>query len=1070
MKRVRLAVVVVLGLVVAGANFGIPLQADTSAASIAGTVSDPSASVIAGAQVTVRNLLTGVERRTLTNAVGAYRVAGLPAGEYEMEITYGGFRPWKLSYLLLRVGDELRGDATLTLQGSDRIDVSGALTATPSESSATSTVINERQIQELPLNGRQLQNLALLTPGVAAGWNLSTAANRYGKARENLEGAFVVNGARGRSNNFVLDGMPMNLRQYGVINFEPSNEAVQEFELKTVPQAEFGRTMGSTVNMVTRGGTNRFHGSLYEFVRNDKLDANDTFNNRAGLPRGKVRQNQFGGSFGGPIYRQKHFFFVNAEFLRNLEGVETRLTSVPTPAEAKGLLEYLDPMGAPQMLDLSSRITPLSRRLLQFYPTPNASGPAGLNYNSSLTIALNDYQFHVRTDHQLTDRDSVSVRTSWNLNDQVYLVNRFGGPFLPGFSLPNPENTVNATVGWLHVFGPNAISEARAGINRYRNPLDNGDRTSSAEIGLPHGSAVSGIPSLVFTTGSLERLGGQPWMNRDQNELTVFGSESLSVLRGNHQFKFGGEIARLHYNTRGAGNQRGTLAFDGSRNGLIPAVPGNERIAALADFLLGLPFEASITTGRFGRGYRQWTYAGFFQDTFRVTPRLTLNYGVRFDFTAPWTEVNRKLSNFLPDRGLLTPDQGLSRLYQPDWNNFGPRFGFAYDLGGRGRTILRAGLGILYETLLQANSVQLVEDNPPFSASAVTRSPLPFSVDGSPSRTLLEVREQALPSRSIAGLAPDDFRNPYTIQFALSLKQLLAQDWSLEVGYAGTRGVKLPMVYNVNQVPITSLNGVQRVEVEEAIAARSDTTRLLQWLRPYPEFDVINRSANIASSSYHGMQIKIEKRLQGGLSLLGGYTWAKSIDNASDYASFDPSELVLNSADLNAQRSLSSFDIRNRVTLAFSYVLPFDRGWWFTGWQINGNITAQSGQPFTPYTSVFDPFRNEGFNRPNVIGDPFRDVPAGQAFDSRAFQAPALGTFGNAGRNIVTGDGFHSVDLSLFRSFRFRTCNLQVRMESVNALNHVNFQGPVTNLTTSPGVFVAAAPPRILQFGVKLSF
>ncbi len=205
--------------------------------------------------------------------------------------------------------------------------------------------------------------------------------------------------------------------------------------------------------------------------------------------------------------------------------------------------------------------------------------------------------------------------------------------------------------------------------------------------------------------------------------------------------------------------------------------------------------------------------------------------------------------------------------------------------------------------------------------------------------------------------------------------------------------------------------------------------------------------------------------------MLGGYTLAKSIDDASDYASFDPSELVLNSQNLSTQRGLSSFDIRNRFTLAFNYPLPLGRRSWLRGWQVNGNITAQSGQPFTPYTSTFDPFRNEGFNRPDVIGDPFRDVPSGQAFNAAAFQAPALGTFGNAGRNIVRGDGFHSVDLSLFRNFRFRDrVDLELRMESVNALNHVNFQGPVTNLTTSPGLFVAAASPRILQFGVKLSF
>ncbi|MGH9425857.1 MAG: TonB-dependent receptor domain-containing protein [Terriglobia bacterium] len=275
-------------------------------------------------------------------------------------------------------------------------------------------------------------------------------------------------------------------------------------------------------------------------------------------------------------------------------------------------------------------------------------------------------------------------------------------------------------------------------------------------------------------------------------------SDSINVLRGKHNFKFGGEIARLHYNTRGAGNQRGSVAFDGSRSGLIPLKPGNERSATLADFLLGLPFEASLTTGQFGRGYRQWTYAGFLQDSWRISGRLTFNYGVRYDYSAPWTEVNHKLSNFSPGRGLLTSDSGLGQLYDADWNNFGPRSGFAYDLNGQGRTILRGGFGILYETLLQANSVQLVEDNPPFSASAVTRSPTPFAADGSPSRTLLDLREQALPSRSIAGIAPDSFPNPYTMQLALSLQRALGQGWLLELGYAGTSCVEMAFTVSIS--------------------------------------------------------------------------------------------------------------------------------------------------------------------------------------------------------------------------------------------------------------------------------
>jgi len=629
-QKTRSLLLVAAALVVLAIAPPLPAQ---GGGAISGVLTDSSGAVVPGASVTVTNLDSGVARETQTNESGAYQAPGLQAARYRVRAALPEFKSAVSPELPLHVGQERRVD--LRIEPGDiaeEITVEASLAAASTENATVATVVDHENIADLPLNGRQLQNLALLAPGVAAGWNWSTAANRYGKARENLEGAFVVNGARGRSNNFLLDGMPMNVRQYGVINFEPSNEAVQEFEIKTsVPTAEFGGTMGSTVNIVTRAGGHQIHGSLYEFFRNDKLDANDTFNNRAGLPRGKLRQNQFGGSVGGPIVKNKHFFFANAELLRIIEGVETRVVSVPTAAEKQGFVEFADSQGAPQTIDLSNRINPISRKLLDFYPEPTTTGPNGLNRNSSLAIALNDYQTHARTDHHLTSRDTVNVRFSWNLNDQNYLINRFGGPFIPGFNLLNPEETWNASVGHLHTFSPSVINELRVGFNRYTNDLGNGDPTSPSEAGLPNGNETAyGIPYITFLGGTLESLGGQPWVNREQNELTSMVSDSVSWLKGNHTIKFGGDFTRLHYNTRGANNQRGAISFDGSRNGLIPRIAGNERAGALADFLLGLPFQSAITTGQFGRGYRQSAYAGYVQDTWRATPRLTVNLGLRY--------------------------------------------------------------------------------------------------------------------------------------------------------------------------------------------------------------------------------------------------------------------------------------------------------------------------------------------------------------------------------------------------------------------------------------------------------
>lgn len=1050
--------------------------AQTAGAALTGRVADAQGQAMRDVKVEALRVEAGTGFSAVTNENGAYRIASLPVGRYVVRFALPGFQSVEVQDVELHVGQERQLDARLEVAGQrETLTVTAPSSALDTQASASSRTVLAEEVQNLPLNGRQLQNLALLAPGIAAGWNWSTAANRYGKARENLEGAFNVNGARARSNNFTLDGITLNLRQYGVINFEPSVEAVQEFRLVMgTPAAEYGSTMGSAVTLVTRSGGERYRGSLYEFFRNDWLDANNPFNKAAGLPRGKLRQNQFGGSLGGPIHGKSHFFFVNTELLRIMEGVETRLTSVPTAEEGRGLLAIQDAVG-PRTLDLSSRINPTSRNLLSLFPAPNNGGAAALNYSSSLLIRLNDYQTHARTDHYLSAKDLVTVRFSWNLNDQEYVINRFGGPFIPGFSLPNPEKTVNAGVGYTRTIGASMVNELRVGVNRYRNPLANGDPRSAEEFGLPNGSVANGIPSIEFRGGTLESLGGLAWFNRDQNETTYQVSDSLSVLVGGHSLKLGGTLLRQHMNTRGAYNQRGTVRFDGTRNTLVPRLAGNERAALLADFLLGLPSEASITVGQFGRGFRQWNGSGFVQDSWRATARLTLNLGLRFDYTAPWTEVNGKLSNVVAGRGLVTAGEAaFPGLYAGDRNNLAPRLGFAYDLGGRGRTVVRGGFGILYETLLQANSVELVENNAPFSSSAITRLPVPFAASG-PSRTLLDLAALAAPSRSLGAVG--SFRNPYTMQFSLGIQHRLASNWMLEIGYAGARGVRLPVYRNGNQVPLESLTAAQRGLIGAAASAGQDTTALLQPLRPYPQFDNITLSENIASSVYHSGQVRLTRRFHSGLLLDASYTFAKSIDNASDFNSGDASEQVLNAYDLRRQRAVSSFDVPHRFTASVQYAVPVPGSLSgmartaLSGWTLNGLITLQSGQPFTPYLPLFDPFRNEAFNRPDVVGDPNAGVPEGMAFNPAAFAAPARGTFGNAGRNIVRGDGYQSFDLSVFRTFRLGDrLSLQLRGEWMNAFNTVNYQGPVTDLTATPGAFIAAAPPRVAQLGLKLQF
>jgi hypothetical protein len=1034
------------------------LIAEPPSATISGEITDAQGALVPAATITVISERTGTERSTTSNDSGAYRLT-VPPGEYRVRASLKGFEATKSERLTVFVGTAARLDLKLQVSGqSFNVEVGAVTGLVQTESAHASTVVEERSVRELPLNGRQLQNLALLAPGVTAGWNWSTAANRYGKARENTEGAFSANGVRSRSNNFVLDGNPMNVRQYSVMNFQPSNEAVQEFALQAGPlPAEYGRTMGATVNIITRSGSRDWHGSLYEFFRNDRLDANNTFNVRSGLARGKVRQNQFGGSLGGPIWtgglaRDRHFFFIATELLRNIEASESRLTSVPTAEERSGSIRYVDANGAPQTLNLASRITPISRRLAALYPEPNASTGGALNYNAPLAIALNDSQWHIKTDHTLTERDQVTFRGSWNLNDQQYIINRFGGPFIPGFSLPNPERTLNGTIAWSHTFAPALLNEARFGANRYTNDLANGDQSSAASIGLPNLNSANGIPTITFAAGGLEMLGGQPWFNREQNETTWLLSDTISWLQGRHAVRFGGEFSRYLYNTRGANNQRGTITFDGSRNGLIPRTAANQRANALADLLLGLPQQASITVGAFGRGYRQSAYAFFAQDTWRATQKLTFTYGLRYEYGSPWTEVNDKLANFLPGSGILMADSpAWTGLYRPDRNNFAPRIGLAWDLGGEGRTVIRTGFGVLYETLLQASIVQPIENNPPFSAAAITFAPAPFPSSDSPATTLTDLRASAQPSRSLSAI-PQDLRNPFTMQWSFDVQQALGRDWLVETGYRGTRGLRLPFNFDFNQVPIE----------------RGATTR------PHPEFNAITLYANAAQSTYHALQLKLVRRYASGFTWMAAYTWSKSIDNATDFGSGDASERVLNSYDWSRQRGPSSFDVPHRFTSAFTYDIPApwrSVRWLLGGWQTNGIVTLQSGQPFTPHTTTFDPIRGESYNRLLVIGDPKQNVPSGLAYNPAAFAIPPAGVLGNSGRNIVRGDGFHSFDLSLFRNIAVtERARLQLRVETINLFNTVNLQGPVVNQASTPGAFVSAAPPRQIQLGARISF
>ncbi len=1068
--------------------------AQDTRATLLGTVRDQSRGAVVGAQVTAANQLTNERRTVLTDSRGQFRIPFLKIGVYTISVQAAGFQTAQKADLRLGVDQEVRVDFSLTVESiASQIEVVAPLSS--GSAAVQERVVGTRQIEDLPLNGRQLQEQALIAPGIfAGGGSRSTAFNQFGLATplDGNAGAFAANGAGSRSNGFILDGVDINIPEQGVIGFPPAVEAIAEFQIQTSSfQAEFGRYSGAIVNMVTKSGQNRVHGSVYEFFRNDALDANNFFNNRAGLERSTLRQNQFGFTLGGPLRKDRDFFFVNYEGSRITVGTGPFTSTLPDSRQRQGLLDFVDAQGAARQLDLSGRIAPTSARLLELAPLPNLSG-TGANFIIDEGQTMNENQVTVRTDHQLSQRDNLTVRYTFDDQNQVFPFDVFFvGPPLPTFPFDNPEQRQSLSLAHFHSFSSSAFNELRFGLNRQVNPIPNGDVTDPAALGLPNSApqdVANGVPT-VFVSG-FGGSAGQPLLGGGFTGFfanrTVFQLiDNFSWTRGAHSWKFGGEARWIQVNNGSFSGLRGSLVFNGSRNGTIdPSIAGNAPAAALADFLLGLPSQASIAEGSRQRGFRAQSLDLFVQDQIRVSPRLTLNLGLRYEYNSPPEEVNGLLGNFVPGRGnLIVGQPGLEDLHRPDRNNFAPRAGLAYRLRENGKSVLRAGAGVYYDhTIIGDRSGIGVAFNPPFGLSVTSNSPLSFPADGTAAETFTSLLGAGQPT----GTASVDtgFRSPYSVQWNLSLQHELPGETVLEAAYVGRRSVNLSRRLNINQVPAGSLSPEQLRQ-----AAAQDPEFGTSILRPFfPQFSSdISQQQSTGQAIYHSFQGSVEKRYSQGMSLLASYTYSKSIDDVSGIGS-GADDIPQDAFDLRSQRGVSNFDITHRFQTSFTYAIPFGSGRAFGrdlpalasalagGWQVAGKVTAQSGQPFTVTMGAFDGLTQTSNKRPDLVGDPDSGVPQGFAFNPSAFAAPAEGAFGSAGRNILRGDGYFNVDFSVFKAFPIsqlgESGQVEFRAEFFNLFNNVNFTFPVRNLASPAfGRFVdGATPPRIVQFALKVKF
>jgi hypothetical protein len=1046
---------------------------------VRGRVTDPRGASIAGAQLKLVEQGTNETRTATSDGRGDFIISLLRPGSYRLEVEQQGFGQYASAFAL-PVNQELRLDIQLNI-GPVRVDENPIVESAAllkHEGAALGAVIDNRQVTGLPLDGRNFLELSLLVPGAAP-----AAPGSAGSARGDF--AFSLNGSREDANNFLLDGVynvDPKLNTFGV---KPPVDAIQEFEvLASAYDASFGRSAGAQINVVLKSGANRFHGTVYEFLRNQVFDARNYFA-PPDQPDPKYRRNQFGFSLGGPIVKDKTFFFGDYEGARLREGI-TRLANVPTARERAGDFSQLPLAQQPLIPGTSfpfpggqippTFLNPIGLKIAALYPLPNRNAPFQ-NYVSSPVQRDRNDLFDVRIDHQFSEAAQFSAR--YSLTDRN-LFEPFSGVtqvFVPGYGNSVLRRGQNLMLNEAHVFSPRFINDARVAFSRVGNQvlIENSGRSVNQQVGLPELSSNPRDFGLSFIRVTGFSPLGHEYNNPQDSATNVFQFlDTATYTRGAHLLKFGSDFRYTQQNAFRDVQSRGLLTFpsqvaftlpDGTPT-VFPFITGN----ALANLLLGLPLVTGGARLDNQQHLRTESYNLFINDSFRITPRLTLSAGLRYEYNSPPVDATDRANIYDPATGKLVPvgTGGIPRGgYEADKNNFAPRLGLAWALGKASATIVRAGYGVYYDQSPLAPGEGLFFNAPYFDFRFYFQSqqspltlfnPFPFNTPG-----------QTPPS---AFAFDHNLRTSYTQHWNLSVQRQLGGNTVAELAYVGSKGTKLLAARDINQPP-----------------ARPQQPNL----RPNPLFGEITQQEGSADSSYHSLQARVQQRLAFGLSLLGAYTWGKSLDNASGiFASLGDPNYPQNSYDLRGERGRSGFDVRHRFSLSYAYDLPFgkgksllsDAGWataLVTGWQAYGVVTLQTGRPFT--VALLPEFDNSntgisnlgflGNDRPNLVGQARLDNPTPERwFNTAAFVIPPFGRFGNAGRNILDGPSYKNVNFSIVKNTAIKeAATVQFRAEFFNLFNHPNFGLP-DNFVGSPsfGRVYSADSPRRIQFGLKLLF
>ena len=1070
---------------------GMSAEAQTFRGTILGTINDSSGAAISGATVTIKNTDTGLVRTVTTGDDGNYLTSELPIGTYTVSVEKSGFKNAIVSGISVEVSSERRADIALQPGAvSETVEVSGdTLPQVESTSNTLGGIIQSTIVTNLPVNGRDYQKLIFLVPGVAGSPDQITDS-------PGSFGVFSVNGARGRANNFLLDGTDMNdgyrndpaINEAGVFGTPATIlpiEAIQELRVLSNFEPEYGRSAGGVINIVTKSGGNDFHGTGFEFFRNNALDARNYFN-EVGSPQNPFHNNQFGGALSGPIRRNSTFFFIDYEAMRE-KGAEASTACVPTPQDI-----------ATATAANGGVVNPVIANLLAKNPWPSANiegsciggplidGQKKVDANISLATPFSNRvdSAIVKLDHNFS---STNTRTNY-LTGRYYIGDStqsfplalVGGGLVPGYNTSTPTRVQLISLSYVNNFTPSILSETRLGWNRFAEGFFPQDRSfdpttiglNTVNPGSPNAQPYNfGLPKINIS--GLAPIGadnGDPRQRVDSNWHFI---ESLSRTPGKHELKAGYEFRRTTISQIFNRGFRGKLGFD-----------------TFDDFIAGIPlssiFKSTQAQGNTNRNTVENSHAFYVQDSFRWKKNVTFNVGLRYDYFGIMQEKHGNFTNIDPSTGLGVL-VGNGRLYEPDRNNFGPRVSAAWDVTGRGKTVLRAGYGIFYDAFSQDMFMGHLPFNSIFDPgpaySGFGPNPISFATvtevgntgKGIPLTTTDPVFPNVAPMADGFGV-DRKIRTPYMQNFNLNFQQELSAKMVLQIGYVGSNGHKLFRFRDINQPTQAEITAADLGCLP--LPCINDGT-----IRHFPTSPLfyINYQESSANSNYNALQTSLRVNDWHGVTSTLNYTWSHSIDDASDGEDFVPNAAQPNDsqAPIRLNRGNSNFDVRNRLTWNFVYQFPNHKGSWqrvTDGWGVNGIVTVQAGQPFHLNYNFQDDYDGSGefFGRPDVVGPiKYNYTNPRQFLDLTSFSVPCTyptdgtgdgfadscqpGTrhFGNEGRNSLLGPHFRQVDFSIFKNTAITEhVKLELRFEAYNLFNHPNFANPYLP------IFIADAAPN----------